>query len=148
MRWPVVFALAGVLGCQTPTAEPSQTVVQPTRIVFVQPQLDMPEYEGWMLRIRVMNTVLESGGTHDDYVCLLRIAERESSLNPDAVGDSGASHGLWQRHAPSWGHPGDWTVEEQTQWALWYSHEVRGGPCEAWTFWQARAAERGGKGWW
>ena len=82
---------------------------------------------------------LQRGG---EYHCMYNIFEKESSWNPDAVGDNGDSIGLPQRHVPSHGYPDDgWGVREQVEWTIWYADSRYGGLCKAWSEWQR-------KGWW
>lgn len=143
MRWATCLVLAGLLGCwPQPLDEPA---VGKQQMVLVQQQIPMPQLDE--IGLRILNTVLAAGHTYDEYLCLRSIAVKESGLNPHAVGDGGDSHGLWQRHTPSWGRSQDDSVEEQTRWALAYANRY-GGPCQAWEAWQKRAATRGGKGWW
>jgi len=77
-----------------------------------------------------------------EWECMSEIFQAESSWDPAAVGDSGRSFGLPQRHAPAHGHPpSEWPVREQVAWSLQYADERYGGMCEA-------ARMRREKGWW
>ena len=72
----------------------------------------------------------------------LAVAGCESSLNPDAVGDSGQSHGMWQIHWPSHpdvtydqAHDPGWSTEwaakhfkkDPTIWTCYRKHFATGG---------------------
>jgi len=77
-----------------------------------------------------------------EWACMSEIFMAESSWDPGAVGDSGKSFGLPQRHAPAHGYPpSEWPVREQVAWSLDYADQRYGGMCQA-----AEARRR--KGWW
>lgn len=97
---------------------------------------------------QVMATLVRLGRA-DDYDCLAYIFAGESSWRPDAIGDSGRSFGLPQRHAPAHGAPPwPWPVDQQTIWAVEYADARYGSPCEAADVWRRRAEARGGAGSW
>jgi hypothetical protein len=77
-----------------------------------------------------------------EWNCMSEIFQAESSWDPAAVGDSGQSFGLPQRHAPAHGYPpSEWPVREQVAWSLAYADERYGGICQA-------AEVRRRRGWW
>lgn len=89
------------------------------------------------------------GRSDAEVACALTIFEGESSLRPDAVGDSGNSFGLGQRHAPAHGRPVlPWPVADQVVWFDGYAHERYGSWCGAADRWLERAAARNGRGHW
>jgi hypothetical protein len=91
---------------------------------------------------------LALAGRESEYECLANIIQRESRWNPNAIGDSGASVGLGQRHVPTHGEPPQpWLVEQQAQWFLQYADARYGGSCEAWEAWQKNRLVYGW-GWW
>lgn len=61
---------------------------------------------------------LDAGFTADEALILDAIAWHESRCNANAVGDSGASLGLLQIHAPSWCTPNRWNPVGYLQAAL------------------------------
>lgn len=104
------------------------------------PQMTTREIVAWRL---------EQHGRIDEFDCLDRIFQGESSWRPDAVGDNGDSFGLGQRNAPAHGaSPWPWPVPDQVDWFLQYADDRYGGPCPARDVWQRRADQRGGAGWW
>ncbi len=87
-------------------------------------------------------------GREDEFECFSGIAHGESRWNPEAVGDSGKSWGLVQRHIPTHGLPPmPWSIEDQVQWAMDYADKRYGGLCPAWRVWQGNIAIYGW-GWW
>lgn len=55
--------------------------------------------------------ITAEGGSPLDAKCLVAMAMQESGLNPNAWGDHGAAHGLFQFHRGTWGDHADkdWT---------------------------------------
>ena len=111
-------------------------------------RFDRPTFDG-TVEWQVWLALKGLGRGEHDYECALFIFLRESTMNPDAVGDSGDSHGLGQRNAPANGMPpSPWPVADQVKWFDGYAHDRYGGWCPAADKWLERAAARGGKGWW
>jgi len=52
--------------------------------------------------VPMIRLVATSYGVHPGLAVI--IARRESSFDPDAVGDNGKAVGLWQWHLKSWSH--------------------------------------------
>lgn len=121
---------------------PDVTLELPTipRVDLILPRMTPQEIVAWRL---------EQHGRSDEFDCLARIFQGESSWRPDAVGDNGDSFGLGQRNAPAHGAPPwPWPVPDQVDWFLNYADSRYGGPCPARDAWQRRADQRGGAGWW
>jgi len=80
--------------------------------------------------------ILWSNGRAAEWPCMSEIFMRESSWNPNAIGDYGDSFGLPQRHTPSHGSPDQWPwpVADQVTWAIEYADLRYGGLCEALQF--------------
>lgn len=79
----------------------------------------------------VYASLLELERQHE-YACIVDIFNAESSMDPAAVGDSGQSHGLPQRHAPAHGTPpSPWPTREQVAWSVEYADARYGGVCAA-----------------
>lgn len=79
---------------------------------------------------------LYAHGRQDEFACMERIFFKESSWNPEAVGDNGTSVGLPQRHTVvhGWPESSPWPVRKQVAWALEYADQRYGGLCEALEF--------------
>ncbi|MEO5367783.1 MAG: transglycosylase SLT domain-containing protein [Magnetococcus sp. WYHC-3] len=96
-------------------------VVHATPAVEAEAQLPSPERE--------IKAIAEEEGV--DYKLLMAICEVESNCNPDRVGDSGNSHGMFQIHLPS--HP-DITPEQakdiefSTRWTIKHCKQFNDNP--------------------
>lgn len=79
--------------------------------------------------------------TGDQYQCMSRIVDHESSWNYQAVNPSSGAYGLFQALPGSKmsSAGSDWRTNPQTQikWGLNYMTERYGSACSAWEFWQA-----------
>ena len=139
-----MFLVAGLLAAVPAEAvEPSGVLVSgevrieftPTAVITVEDQ--------------IVQVMLELGRTRQDAECAFTIFRKESGLRLDARGDGGDSYGLGQRHAPAHGAPPDpWLLADQVEWFDGYATDRYGSWCQAEARWLARAAERGGAGWW
>jgi hypothetical protein len=78
----------------------------------------------------------------EEFGCLEKMWNRESSWSAWAVNESSGTYGIPQIHPAVHGYPvdiGDW--EGQVDWGLAYIERNHDTPCAAWEFWQ-RTDER------
>ena len=132
---------------------------QPTPVIMTSPEplLELtpvvavyePEPVVLTLEDEIRLALHDLGRDEQDADCALHIFQHESGLRLDVRGDSGDSYGLGQRHAPAHGVPPDpWPVADQVEWFDGYATGRYGSWCQAEARWLARAAKRGGAGWW
>jgi hypothetical protein len=80
-------------------------------------------------------------GDGAQFQCFSNIVFRESSWNPHATNSSSGAYGLVQALPGSKmaAAGADWRTNPATQirWGLKYMNSRYGGPCAAWSFWQA-----------
>jgi hypothetical protein len=80
-------------------------------------------------------------GDAAQFQCFSNIVSRESSWNPQATNPSSGAYGLVQALPGSKmaSAGADWRTNPTTQirWGLNYMNSRYGGPCAAWSFWQA-----------
>ena len=133
----LLLSLVFTLAQQVPIAVPAWPATPAT---FVE---DTPKVQPSELSDKQQAyQVLKDMGRGGEYWCLHNIFQRESSWDKDAVGDSGRSFGLPQRHSPVHGTPElPWPLLQQVEWAVQYADSRYGNLCAAWEEWQR-------KGWW
>ena len=80
------------------------------------------------------------GWTENDFNCLVKLVEKESSWNPNAVNKSSGAAGLFQALPASKmaSEGSDYMTNYKTQvkWGLKYIKNRYGTPSNAWSFWQ------------
>lgn len=81
------------------------------------------------------------GWTENDFNCLVKLVEKESSWNPNAVNKSSGAAGLFQALPASKmaSEGSDYMTNYKTQvkWGLKYIKNRYGTPANAWAFWQS-----------
>lgn len=81
------------------------------------------------------------GWTENDFNCLVKLVEKESSWNPNAVNKSSGAAGLFQALPASKmaSEGSDYMTNYKTQvkWGLKYIKNRYGTPTNAWAFWQS-----------
>lgn len=82
------------------------------------------------------------GWTENDFNCLVKLVEKESSWNPNAVNKSSGAAGLFQALPASKmaSEGSDYMTNYKTQirWGLKYITNRYGTPANAWAFWQQK----------
>ena len=80
------------------------------------------------------------GWTKNDFNCLVKLVERESSWNPNAVNKSSGATGLFQAlpasKMASEGNDYRTNYKTQIKWGCKYIKNRYGTPTKAWNFWQ------------
>lgn len=81
------------------------------------------------------------GWTENDFNCLVKLVEKESSWNPNAVNKSSGAAGLFQAlpasKMASEGSDYMTNYKIQVKWGLKYIKNRYGTPANAWAFWQS-----------
>lgn len=79
------------------------------------------------------------GWTENDFQCLVKLVDKESSWNPNAINKSSGAAGLFQAlpasKMASEGSDYMTNYKTQTKWGLKYIKNRYGSPSKAWDFW-------------
>ena len=139
-----MFLVAGLLA-----AVPAEAVEPSGVLVSSETRIEFTPSAVVTLEDQIIQVMLQLGRTTEDAECAFTIFRHESGIRLDVRGDSGRSYGLGQRFAPVHGVPPDpWPVADQVVWFDQYAQGRYGSWCQAEARWLARAADRGGAGWW